>query len=77
MKTRERDEDRVLSVFVRFFVPLVIVGVLVGMVVQSGLVSTLFLLALLLGRSMLSPAFWTNCALVAVSMREMRRDGRQ
>lgn len=76
MKRKKKwDEDRMLSMFVRFFVPFVLVSVLASMVAHLGLVNTLLLLVILLGRSMLSPAFWVNCSLVAVSLRESRGTG--
>lgn len=72
-REREWDEDQALSMFVRFFVPFVLVSVLASMVVHSGLANTLLLLALMLARSVLSPAFWANCGLVAVALREARK----
>lgn len=67
------NEDRILSLVIRFFVPFVLTSVLASMVVQSGLASVFLLLALMLARSVFSPAFWANCGLVSVALREARK----
>lgn len=75
-RQNEGYEDWVLSVFIRFFVPFVLAGVLTSMVIQSGPVSVFLLLAVMLARSVLSPAFWANCGLVSVAWCEARQANR-